>query len=54
MATASLLLMRYERAYLIGVRPAQLEGGALPIFSVDPEVYRNLIAERDVISPSCG
>ena len=54
MAAASLLLTRYERAYLIGVRLAQLEGGSLPVFSLDPIVYRHLdlmtIAERDVQS----
>lgn len=48
------LLTRYERAHLIGVRLAQLEAGSLPVFTSDPECYRNLdlmaIAERDVQS----
>lgn len=43
-------LTLYEKAYLIGIRVLQLEGGAIPLTDLHPNTNIDDIAEADVNS----
>lgn len=49
-----MMITKYEKAYILGIRLLELEGGEMPVFSTNPKDYIHLtmadIAEKDVKS----